>query len=250
MLYDIVFPMVSYLYKSNYRLYKFLYFIYKAISDREEIRFIKANVKQGHIVLDIGANIGFYVPTLSKTVGNNGKVYCFEPDKQNYKHLQEAAKVYKNVNTLPYAVGNKAGSLKLYTSGTINVDNKTYKTEEYQKICKVQSITVDKFIKGPVDLIKLDIQGFEFNALKGMIKTLRSNKRIILLIECWPKGLRDNKSSPDEIYKFLEDLGFKIYVLNGSRLVKLTSRALKQYDNYTKYKFENWIATRTNVTTL
>ena len=72
---------------------------------------MKKYIRKGAIVLDIGANIGFYTKILSELVGDNGKVYAFEPDKTNFGYLMKNAGHLKNVVFINKAVSDKTGKI-------------------------------------------------------------------------------------------------------------------------------------------
>src|ERR1051325_2715958 len=79
----------DFLYKHFFSIYNMLYPVFKEKQDAYEIALIRKLVKPGDVVLDIGANIGFYAKIFSKIVGNTGKVHSFEPDSNNYSHLKD-----------------------------------------------------------------------------------------------------------------------------------------------------------------
>jgi len=63
-----------------------------------ETNLIKNKIKEGDIVLNIGANIGYYTLLIARLVGSNGKVFAFEPDLNNFKILKKNIEInnYKN----------------------------------------------------------------------------------------------------------------------------------------------------------
>ena len=92
-----LFKLANKLFERYHFIYKPLYFFYKNISDRQKIALFKNIIKPGMRVLDLGANIGFYTVLFSKLVGENGKVFSFEPDVKNYEYLEENTKTLYNV---------------------------------------------------------------------------------------------------------------------------------------------------------
>ena len=84
--------LASLLYSYLFPIYRLLYFRFKNNKDREHLLLIKSLIKPGDIVLDIGANIGFFARHLSEFTGPTGKLYCFEPDKTNFHHLEKELK--------------------------------------------------------------------------------------------------------------------------------------------------------------
>lgn len=221
----LLFKTASLLFKYAFPVYKILYYRFKNKQDAFEIKLMKKIIKEGDSVLDIGANIGFYSEIMSMLVGENGKVYCFEPDNLNFKYLSHNTKNNKNVSLIRKAVAEDDGEIMLYTSDTINVENTTYKPEHFDSIYKVEKTSIDKFVqqKFAVSFIKMDIQGAELKALEGMKKTLMENKNICLLTEIHPYCLLNCGTKPDEIVKFIESNDFKIFLFDKN--------ALKEFKN-------------------
>ncbi|MEO8146599.1 MAG: FkbM family methyltransferase [Bacteroidia bacterium] len=216
--------LASLLYQNAFPVYRKLYFGFKNKKDAYNLLLASKLIKPGANVLDIGANVGFYGRHFVKCVGSTGHVYCFEPDVINYKHLQHELKGFSNVTLLQKAVAAESGSLTLYTSDLLNIDHRTYEPEHYSEKYSVEKISIDGFVndKFKVDFIKMDIQGFEMDALKGMTETLKANREIVLLTEFWPYGLQAAGSSATAVFDFLKQLEFNIYKVADNKLSKLT----------------------------
>ena len=225
-----IFILATFLYKYFPFLYKQLYFKFKANQDAYEIELMKRFIKKGDILLDIGANIGFYTTVFSKLAGRYGKVYCFEPDPGNSNFLRSNTKKFQNVTLIPKAVSEKKGTLTFYTSHRLNVDHRSYKPEKFNNSFEVESISIDEFINGKFDVnfIKMDIQGAEYGALKGMVNTLRKNDAI-LLMEIWPYGLKLAGSSVEEVVSYINKLKYKVYSLNNMKLRRISEKSVKQF---------------------
>lgn len=73
----------QWLYKRYPNLHKWFYFAYKSILDRNLINLLNHYIKPGFVILDIGANIGFFACLLAKGKGSKSKIYAFEPDDEN-----------------------------------------------------------------------------------------------------------------------------------------------------------------------
>lgn len=239
----------NFLYRNAFPLYKPLYTLFKNRQDAFEISLLEKYVRKNDVVLDIGANIGFYALILSKLVGEKGLVHCFEPDATNFRHLRNTTGSLKNVGIHQKAVGPKTEKIKIYTSRSLNVDHRTYKPEEYDQELEIEAVSIDDHLgKGnKADLIKMDIQGFEMQAVAGMQKTLDSNPGIKIISEFWPYGLRSAGSSVSEYYKFLEDKGFEVFLLKENRLEKLSAQKVKDMEGLGKEIYFNIFAQRPNV---
>lgn len=204
--------------------YRWLYFRFKNKKDQYHLDQIQQLLKPGSVVLDIGANIGFFAKKLAEYVGPDGHVYCFEPDKINFKHLKNELKNNYNVTLVQKAVAEAAGIVTLYTSDLLNVDHRTYEPEAYTGKYTVEKTSIDEFINNrfSVDFIKMDIQGFEMNALKGMVKTLDKNLSVVLFIELWPYGLQQAGSSAVEVYDFFAQRNFNMYKIKEHQLIQMS----------------------------
>jgi FkbM family methyltransferase len=170
------------------------------------------HIKPGMTVLDIGANIGFYSIFFSTLVGDKGRVYAIEPDPINFSHLIKSTHGHKNIISLQKAVGEVTGKLRLYYSEELNVDHQTYDIGEGRKYFEVDSISLDEYFSSDknIDLVKIDIQGFDFQAMKGMKEILERSEHMMILGELWPYGLNKAGSGSKEYMDYLRDEGFTI----------------------------------------
>jgi len=217
--------LASLLYHHAYLFYKPIYFRFKNKKDRNNLELIKSFVKPGSNILDIGSNIGFYSSFLSEIAGANGHVWCFEPDKKNFLHLENTLRGKSNVTLIQKAAAADSGKLKLFTSPLLNVDHRSYPSENAGENYEVEKISIDDYVDGKfnIDFIKIDIQGFESEAFRGMKKTLSENPSTILSIEFWPYGLQQAGSSAAELYDLISENGFQVYRI-GEKNLTLFSR--------------------------
>jgi FkbM family methyltransferase len=154
--------------------------------------------KQGDIVVDIGANIGRYTIISSKRVGTNGKVVAIEAHPGNFEMLNRNIKLNRLTNVIPlnYAAYSKETKIKLYVpdeeSGYTIYHTLMERTGK--KFVEVDAITLDYLlvqlngirdgVEGvEVNWIKIDVEGAEFEVLKGAANVLSKSKDIALLIE-------------------------------------------------------------------
>lgn len=188
-----------------------------------ETKVFEKYLKKGITVLDLGANIGFYTLLSSAKVGNDGKVFAFEPSPKNLKLINSSLKEnsFSNVIVVNAAVSDFVGKSFLHISPYYNSEhslfNYHYSSGTNSKLEKIMIdvTTVDKTLEDAgdhtVDLIKMDIEGSESKALKGMQKTLEENPHLVLITEFWPKGFENAQSIPKDYLDELSNLGFKIH---------------------------------------
>ncbi|MEK7104597.1 MAG: FkbM family methyltransferase [Patescibacteria group bacterium] len=229
-----LFKLANKLFERYHFIYKPLYFFYKNISDRQKIALFKNIIKPGMRVLDLGANIGFYTVLFSKLVGENGKVFSFEPDVKNYEYLEENTKTLYNVIIEKKAVSDKTGKINFFISKDLNVDHQSYDSGEGRDYEEADAIALDDYFldNTKIDFIKIDIQGYEPIALKGMSKIIRQPGRTVVFGELWPYGLQKAGSSAEEYLQFLKSHGFKIKFFEGE--IDYNEK-LKDKDFYTDF---------------
>lgn len=243
----------NFLYKNCFPLYKLTYKSFKEKQDAFEISLMKKYIKAGDTVLDIGANIGFYAEILSGIVGENGKVHCFEPDTTNFKHLESRSKHLPNVTINNKAVSDKTETIKIYTSKKLNVDHRTYKPDDYDEEIDINGIAIDEYLSFDsaqddkmVSFIKMDIQGFEMSAVKGMTKTLQS-PNLKMLSEFWPYGMRKAGTSVLDYFYFLKQYNFYIYLIENNQLIELTEEKIKTFLDLPESTYMNIFASKDRV---
>jgi FkbM family methyltransferase len=185
--------------------------------------------KQGDIVVDIGANIGRYTLIASKRVGTNGKVVAIEAHPGNFEMLNRNIKLNRLTNVIPlnYAAYSKETKVKLYVPGEES-GNTIYNTiisdraRNEDKFVQVSANTLDFLLQSKgikqekVNWIKIDVEGAEFEVLKGATNVLSKSKDIALLIEV--HNLTSGKSLYGPVMEFLNSYNFIVefeYSLHG-----------------------------------
>ena len=233
-----LFRMANVVYKYAFWLYYPVYVLYKNISDRNEMSFVRRSVKPGNRVVDIGANIGIYTKRLAKLTGPGGEVYAFEPHPRNFALLLKLTRGLLMIRAYPAAISDQTGTIQLYVSTDLNVDHRTYQTAEKRTKQQVACYSLDSFLQEkPVDFIKMDIQGSEYNALLGMQKTMCNNPRLTMLMELWPYGLSEAGSSCKAVIDLLRESRFFLYLVKRGGLVEFSEHLIgcNEHDYYSLY---------------
>lgn len=167
-------------------------------------------------MIDIGANIGYF--SLLGARYTDGTVFAFEPEEHNFDLLSRNTRLNgcTNVKPIRKAVGNTAGTLKLYKSSGNAGDHHTYPTAEKRQATEVEVVRIDDVLHEVqnVRLIKIDVQGFEENVVRGMERILTATENVKVVSEFWPQGLWNAGSSADGYLDFMESLGFTWQILN------------------------------------
>lgn len=190
--------------------------------DDFEITLLEKEVKEGDIVLDLGANIGFYTLILAKLVGKKGKVYAFEADSSNFEILKKNVKAngYENIILENKAVLDKNEKIKFYIDEGNTAGNSVFKGKKI-KYKEVEAVKLDNYFSKnrKINFIKIDIEGSEYKAMVGMSKLLKENKNIGIMTEFYPKLLneigKENGLPAINYLKFLRNCGFELYNIEG-----------------------------------
>jgi FkbM family methyltransferase len=233
------------LYQRSFPVYRILYDAYKRWQDAVEIAWIQRLVRPGSHVLDIGANIGFYTWLLSDLVGPEGHVHAFEPDATNFARLSARAAHRSNVTLVRRAVSDGSGPLTIYTSPTLNVDHRTYRVDGYERAMSVDGVSIDDYVGGRfrVDAVKMDIQGYELHALRGMEQTLAANPAVLVFSELWPHGFRQCGTDTSHVCEYIRSLGFAIWLPEREGLRPVTASMIDAWPE-SEARYANVILSR------
>lgn len=183
------------------------------IRERYSTEYMKKIVKEDDIIIDIGANVGYYA-LLESRLAHKGHVYAIEPVLNNIWCLRRNIKLndYKNISTHSFAMGDKIGRKKIYVYEKANLCSFTKNIQHKSMGHKVVRIaTVDAFvdfISEHPTLIRMDVEGYEYQIIKGMTNILRENKPLILFIELHPFMVEERDM--DELLATLRQNNFKV----------------------------------------
>jgi FkbM family methyltransferase len=160
----------------------------------DETSWYEANVGAGEFIVEAGANIGVFTLLIARLVGPSGRVLTFEPDPALRGILEEniARNGYANVTVRGAAVAEEPGETTFFRASANQGDNRLFSHDgEDGATFQVSVVTLDEELAGQprVDLLKMDIQGAEVLALRGLRKTLAENPPRTIMMEFWPYGI-------------------------------------------------------------
>jgi FkbM family methyltransferase len=222
----------------HFKIYKFLVNVgLKGIFQDAVVKFMVKHIKRGNCVMDIGANQGTYAYSLLKAVGNQGVVYSFEPNpviaKQLRKNLKQSNAIIENL-----AVSNTNEDKVFYrhTKGCgptsslefFDVLDKAGELEE----TIVKCVTLDSYCRSRnllPNLIKIDVEGHEFNVIKGAESVIRSYRPYIVfefIEQLW------EEKHIKEIFEFLSPAYHLIQVEDKSN-------AMEAYMDYKPHCYQD-----------
>jgi len=162
---------------------------------KEFLKWCQSRDKKFNTVLDIGAWCGTWSAEFAPYCK---KIYAIEPDRTHVECLLKNLSSFDNIELLDYAVGDTETGVSL-------TDDDFTQARRIYSVGNILMKTVDSFKFEDVDLIKIDVEGFEMNVLRGAKDTLKDCN--FLMIELNNNSKKYNSSNA-EIEKYLQDLGF------------------------------------------
>lgn len=191
--------------------------------EKKELAVFRNSIKNGHIVADIGANIGLYTVIAARKVGPIGKVFSFEPEAENFDLLSKNVELNKFENTtlINSALSDTSGERDLYLSKD-NKGHYSFSDDSFADTkISVKTNTFDEYMKKygspKIDLIKMDIEGAEPLALDGMKETIKRNSEIIIFTEIYPKAMKRLGKDPLEFLRTLDSFDLSVWVINEGK---------------------------------
>jgi FkbM family methyltransferase len=187
--------------------------IYVGGYELEETALMRAFVKRGMTVVDIGANVGYYTALAAKLVGDKGRVLSFEPSAPAFAKLRGMVDSRcSQVTLFNVALGAREDSLTLYLppDEEHNLNPSMYEYRTGMVPVTVPVTTLDSVLDGieRVDFLKIDVEGYEPLVLRGGIQSLQRGRIRNILYESNPRMLALANTSPQELYEQLLGMGY------------------------------------------
>jgi FkbM family methyltransferase len=186
--------------------------------DLETQLFLAATVRPGDTVIDVGANRGMFALTASRIVGPTGRVVCFEPNPRcvSTLELEIRSNQISNIDVHKVGLGAENGTLKL-TVPQVNSGQGTFSQTLYDGDATyrldVPVVTGDSLLAGvQPSFIKMDVEGFELNALRGLVGTIRRSNPI-LVHEVSPNFMKSLGYCVSDIRTLMGGLDYQGYML-------------------------------------
>lgn len=208
------------IYRSPYRLHVPpdelpLYIDWHGYLDYEPMtrRALLSALKPGYVMVDVGAAMGYYTLLAAWAVGRSGRVHAVEPWPANVRLLEQNVRTngLQHVTIHPYAAGAVHGSQAVHLTpvGVGGFDpiwppNMAPKGTQ----ADVQVVPLDDVLDSPIHVVKIDVDGFELDVLRGMTRLLAENPDLTLLIEWAPVMIARAGRDPLDLPTWLQTSGF------------------------------------------
>lgn len=203
-----------------------------------EIYFLQKIAPQLKSVFDVGANVGEWTKHILRFNGAI-QVHCFEPSKVTFERLQ-ANLFPPNVSLNNLGVSSSAGSSVLHVAQELAGINSLYANEMLNATEDIQLTTLDLYCQQHavehIDMLKIDVEGHEFQVLKGADQMLSEGRISIIQFEYNDSFIYARVFLKD-IFDYLKPLGYSAY--------KLMPDHLREYRDYStkldNFQFSNWV---------
>jgi len=190
--------------------------------ESRETKYFTENIKKDDVCFDVGANVGYYANLFSSLVGCDGKVVAIEPVSRNVRLIQLASSLNKTEDILNIVcAGASDEDAKFYIS---TEGDSSYASVQSERVtaaemieCRKLDTLCDELGIVKIDILKMDIEGWEYHALLGMEGILADSQRRprLMMIELFSKYLNKYSSSIDEVCSYLSQFGYVSSVLDG-----------------------------------
>lgn len=187
-------------------------------SDYEPVTFdfLRRNCKSGGVFLDCGAHIGLFAVVGAKLVGKAGKVFSFEPTPNTRNVLEEVIRLNDCQNITEVrgeAIAEKSGTATFFDTGNdVSNANSLVQTERHDEGLSVPTVSIDDFAAErnlKIQVLKIDVEGAELNALRGAFQTLK-NDCPPLSLGLHPNAISQSGATLEEIWNFLNQFDYRI----------------------------------------
>lgn len=180
-------------------------------------RLFRNTIKEGMVVVDVGANIGIYTLISGNQVGDLGRVYSFEPTPRTFEILKNNIQVNGLLETNriilnQIAVSDKKGIAKFSVYSNNSGHNTLFPKDEDDYLIDVNTDTLDNILRDEkrIDVVKIDAEGAEPYILRGMKDIIARNPHITIFIEFAPPHITRAGVNINEFIDELYQYGFRI----------------------------------------
>lgn len=184
------------------------------------IRIVRGLLSEGQSFVDVGANIGIFSLAAAQCVGPKGKVIAFEPEETNFSYLSRNVERsgWRMIRCEQSAVGETSGSAYLFRHtgnfGSHRVSRHAdYRDDGVEEIAiATPLVSLDEYLERAglaPNVIKIDVEGGEVGALRGMKRALRQD--LVILFELWPAGIERQGESPEAVFALLREANLTCY---------------------------------------
>jgi FkbM family methyltransferase len=211
--------------------------------EAEELNLMRRFLQPGQTIIDVGANIGYSARFFAQAIARTGKVYAFEPNPLIYPLLKENLVDFKQIHVYNLGLSSKAGELPLFLAGNnysvacfsekYPATHLAHREGETMRTVQAKVVVGDEFLKQKgidrVEVIKIDVEGWELNVLSGLAQTISTSRDLTLFCEFNPAAQECAGRAPREILDWLMNRQFSLAYPWESQLRSLSNESLDKF---------------------
>ncbi|CAA0101144.1 31-O-demethyl-FK506 methyltransferase FkbM [Halioglobus japonicus] len=178
-------------------------------------------LRPGDVFVDVGANIGYFSVLGASVVGDQGAVFAFEPDADNFRLLQANAELNKQqhcITAVQGALSDSAGRGQLFLADDNLGDHQVYAGEEERPSVPITLYRGSDFLQSRLqrlDLLKVDTQGSEYHVIAGLMPLLTAlQRKPRIIVELTPHSLREAGASGRALIALLATLEQPLWIID------------------------------------
>jgi FkbM family methyltransferase len=188
---------------------------------KAELRAFRRHIRSGDVVCDVGANKGSYIYWLARWCGE-GRLVAFEPQPSLARRLSKlcAALRLRNVVVEPKAVYSSNGELELFVPEGHQPGASLLRPSGQFTAVRVPTVSLDSYFdeQTRISAIKIDVEGAEFDVLKGAERILRHDRPLIV-VEC--ENRHQSSGTVYDLFSYLRALGYSGCFINGDKVLPI-----------------------------
>ena len=202
--------------------------------EEESVALAAEWIGPGTLVVDGGAHIGYYTRLFSRMAGDDGMVWAFEPEIENFGLLRRNVAGRGNVRLFEAALGavEREALLHLSPGSTNHCLMAGYTANEGTLPIHIHALDAMDVPEYRAIFVKLDVEGSELEALRGMARTLHTFPEVYLLVECNVEALRVFGATPAELLLELTRQGLEVWNVGEAGLAPVDLRAMDGVSNW------------------
>lgn len=220
---------------------RILFSVYEA----EELRLMRRFLRPGQTIVDVGANVGYLTRFFARATGAQGKVCAFEPNPLIFSLLKSNMARFPQVELYNFGLSMTEQELPLYLAGSDHsvasfsreypLGHVFYQESGQLNSIKAKVVAGDEFMRklGPsrtdeIDILKVDVEGWELNVLAGLEQTIMSSKEITIFCEYNPSAQECAGRTARELLDWFPERQFTVSCPRDGELVTLAPASVEQ----------------------
>jgi FkbM family methyltransferase len=198
--------------------------------EAEELELMRPLLRPGQTILDVGANVGYTTRFFAQIAGPTGKVHAFEPNPLIFPLLKQNIASLEQVSVYNVALSSANGEFPLFLAGSNQgvasfcekypAFHLAYREGEVMRSVRAQAVVGDELLRKKgidhVDVIKIDVEGWELNVLSGLAETISRSAHLTVFCEFNPRAQECAGRAPAVLIDWLMNRHFLVsYPCNG-----------------------------------